>query len=285
MKKVLIAILVLFIFVGCAIKPVNNVEVPEPEHAKYEQLEVDALVEEYASFIREVVQMENDVAFLIGETWIYFQEGRMLSKESSQYLDRYQSLFYDYPIGRLTKLPEYQELTVRSPDFLNHLFGTTEIRLRDQCYWVPFLDHNAYMNQFCEKALKNVEMEILQAAESDQEVQAFIENLKTIYSFQQRNIRGTENVSYHSYGLALDLVPISYDRKHANWIWSTAFIEEWHLIPLEERWSPPQAVIDAFEKNGFVWGGKWSHFDNIHFEYAPEIISMAQSKVIKQPRK
>ena len=59
-------------------------------------------------------------------------------------------------------------------------------------------------------------MEILQAAESDQEVQAFIENLKTIYSFQQRNIRGTENVSYHSYGLALDLVPISYDRKQRN---------------------------------------------------------------------
>ena len=118
MKKVLIAILVLFIFVGCALKPVNNIEVPELENAKYAQFEVDALVEEYASFIREVEQMENDVAFLIGETWIYFQEGRMLSKESSQYVDQYQSLFYDYPIGRLTQLPEYQGMTVRSPAFL-----------------------------------------------------------------------------------------------------------------------------------------------------------------------
>ena len=135
------------------------------------------------------------------------------------------------------------------------------------------------MNHFCEEALRNVEVEILKAAESDQEVQTFIENLKTIYSFQQRNIRGTENASYHSYGLALDLVPKSYDRKNANWLWSTAFTDEWHLTPLEKRWSPPQAVIDAFENNGFVWGGKWIHFDTIHFEYAPEIILLAQSKV------
>jgi hypothetical protein len=135
------------------------------------------------------------------------------------------------------------------------------------------------MNHFCEEALRNVEAEILKVAESDQEVQVFIDKLKTIYSFQQRKVRGTENVSYHSYGLALDLVPISYERKHANWIWSTAFVDEWHLIPLKNRWSPPQAVIDAFEKNGFVWGGKWSHFDTIHFEYAPEIILLAESKV------
>jgi hypothetical protein len=102
--------------------------------------------------------------------------------------------------------------------------------------------------------------------------------LKTIYSFQQRNVRGTENASYHSYGLALDLIPTSYERKYANWIWSTAFIDDWHLIPLEQRWSPPQAVIDAFEENGFVWGGKWVHFDAIHFEYAPEIILLAHLK-------
>jgi hypothetical protein len=206
----------------------------------------------------------------------------MLTKESFRYQHRYQSIFYNYPLGKITKLPEYQEKTVRSPDFLDYLFGTSEIRLREQCDWVPFLDHKAYMNHFCEEALRKVELAILKAAESDQEVQAFIENLKTIYSFQQRNVRGTENTSYHSYGLALDLVPTSYDKKHANWQWSTSFIDEWYLIPLEERWSPPQAVIDAFEKNGFVWGGKWTHFDTIHFEYAPEIILLAQRKVKNQ---
>ena len=275
-------LLFVLLIVGCAVKPVNNTEVPgpvgKPWNTKEEQPEVAALLVKYESFIEEVAHMDDDVGFLIGDTWIYFRDGRMLTKESFPHQDRYQSIFYDYALGITTQLPKYQELTVRSHDFLDHLFGTTEIRLREQCDWVPFLNHNAYMNHFCEEALRNVEVEILQAAESNQEVQAFIENLKTIYSFQQRKIRGTENTSYHSYGLALDLIPTSYNRKHANWRWSTAFVDEWQLIPLEKRWSPPQVVIDAFEKNGFVWGGKWVHFDAVHFEYAPEIILLAQSR-------
>ena len=276
-------ILIALLIVGCAVKPVNNTEVPEPvgepRDTKEEQPEVAALLVKYESFIGEVAHMDDDdVGFLIGDKWIYFRDGRMLTKESFPHQGRYQSIFYDYTLGRITKLPANIGLTVRSPDFLNHLFGTTEIKLREQCDWVPFLNHNAYMNNFCESALRNVEVEILKAAKNDQEVQAFIQNLKTIYSFQQRKIRGTENTSYHSYGLALDLVPTSYNRKHANWKWSTAFIDEWQLIPLEKRWSPPQVVIDAFEKNGFVWGGKWVHFDAVHFEYAPEIILLAQSR-------
>ena len=281
MKNVPSVILFLLIF-GCAAKLVNNIEVPKPVEGlgniKCRQVEVVALLEAYESFIGEVAQLDNDVGFLFGNTWIYFRDGRMLTKESIKHQDRYKSIFYDYTLGRVTKLPEYEELTLRSPDFLNHLFGTNEIKLRERCDWVPFLNHNAYMNNFCERALRNVEVEILKAAKNDQEVQDFIENLQTIYSFQQRKIRGTENTSLHSYGLALDLIPTSYNRKHANWRWSTAFVDEWQLIPLEKRWSPPQVVIDAFEKNGFVWGGKWVHFDAVHFEYTPEIILLAQSR-------
>jgi hypothetical protein len=32
-------------------------------------------------------------------------------------------------------------------------------------------------------------------------------------------------------------------------------------------------VIDAFEENGFAWGGKWYRFDTVHFEYRPEILA------------
>ena len=276
MKKAITSILFLYIFYSCAAKPVHETKVIEPVGG----LEVAALLAEYKIFISEVAQKDDDVGFLIGGKWIYFYGGRMLTEKSSLNEDKYQSIFYDYAIGKIEKLPGYQELTLRSSDFLDHLFGTSEIELRTQCDWVPFLEHKAYMNHFCEEALSNVEEEILKAAQTDQEVQAFIDNLDTIFSFQLRNIRGTNNVSYHSYGLALDLVPTSYNKKHANWKWSTALVDEWHTIPLEERWSPPQKVIDAFEKNGFVWGGKWSHFDNIHFEYAPEIILLAKSKAL-----
>jgi len=34
----------------------------------------------------------------------------------------------------------------------------------------------------------------------------------------------------------------------------------------------PDIVIDIFEKEGFIWGGKWTVWDNMHFEYRPELI-------------
>ena len=29
-------------------------------------------------------------------------------------------------------------------------------------------------------------------------------------------------------------------------------------------------------RNGFIWGGKWSEFDLMHFEYRPELILLAR---------
>ena len=31
--------------------------------------------------------------------------------------------------------------------------------------------------------------------------------------------------------------------------------------------------LKTFEKYGFIWGGKWYHFDTMHFEYRPELIN------------
>ena len=39
-----------------------------------------------------------------------------------------------------------------------------------------------------------------------------------------------------------------------------------------DSWMPPQKVIEIFEEHGFIWGGKWIIWDNMHFEYRPEVI-------------
>ena len=31
-------------------------------------------------------------------------------------------------------------------------------------------------------------------------------------------------------------------------------------------------VVEIFEKYGFIWGGKWYHYDTMHFEYRPELL-------------
>ena len=34
----------------------------------------------------------------------------------------------------------------------------------------------------------------------------------------------------------------------------------------------PIEIAEVFEKYGFIWGGKWYHFDTMHFEYRPELL-------------
>ena len=104
------------------------------------------------------------------------------------------------------------------------------------------------------------------------QVATWIDELDITYSFIDRGIAGSPTRSHHSWGMAIDLVPNSYERRDVYWRWSRVFSEEWHRIPMDQRWSPPRIVIEIFESHGFVWGGKWTHFDNIHFEYRPEIL-------------
>ena len=34
----------------------------------------------------------------------------------------------------------------------------------------------------------------------------------------------------------------------------------------------PKEIVDVFEKYGFIWGGRWYHYDTMHFEYRPEFL-------------
>ena len=78
-------------------------------------------------------------------------------------------------------------------------------------------------------------------------------------TYNCRPIAGSQQRSMHAWGAAIDL--------------NTAFSDYW-------RWSrsggyrnaiPPE-IVAAFERHGFIWGGRWRHFDTMHFEYRPELL-------------
>ena len=77
-------------------------------------------------------------------------------------------------------------------------------------------------------------------------------------TFNARNIAGTDRPSAHSYGIAIDL----NDTLSDYWRWEK---RGW-------RNRIPQPIVDAFEAEGFIWGGRWFHFDTMHFEYRPELL-------------
>ncbi|MEO6953355.1 MAG: M15 family metallopeptidase [Polyangia bacterium] len=77
-----------------------------------------------------------------------------------------------------------------------------------------------------------------------------------------RNIAGTTRPSSHSYGISLDLD----SARTQFWRWDRP--PHWHN-------TVPQAIVDAFEAEGFIWGGRWYHYDTMHFEYRPELLDPA----------
>jgi len=136
-----------------------------------------------------------------------------------------------------------------------------------------FLGKQVSVHEEIVELLARVEEQILAAAQTDDAVKAFMESISSIEGYSWRQIRDTNGISFHSMGLAIDILPRSWQNKIIYWNWEkNKGNEDWMLIPLSERWMPPKRVIDIFEKEGFVWGGKWTVWDNMHFEYRPELI-------------
>lgn len=79
-----------------------------------------------------------------------------------------------------------------------------------------------------------------------------------------RTVAGSTRQSAHSWGIAIDLNTLYSD----YWGWE-GHREFAPGIPYRNRL--PQAVVWAFEKHGFVWGGRWYHHDTMHFEFRPEL--------------
>lgn len=78
-------------------------------------------------------------------------------------------------------------------------------------------------------------------------------------TFNWRNIAGTNRLSNHSFGSAIDICT-----KYSNyWKWQGDMTYR-NQIPIE--------IAEIFEKHGFIWGGKWYHYDTMHFEYRPELL-------------
>ncbi len=79
-----------------------------------------------------------------------------------------------------------------------------------------------------------------------------------------RAVADTGKPSVHSYGAAIDL-----NTRYADyWYWRR------NEHPLRYHNRMPQQIVDIFERHGFIWGGKWYHYDTMHFEYRPELLGM-----------
>jgi len=235
---------------------------------------VRAFVQAYGALIDSLRADHDDVVFYLRGRAIHFDGGRMLEQGRHEDGTACDPIFYTYSLQPLTEpVLATAELPVYCTDVPETLWGATESQVRSHGHTIEFLDHRMWVNELLDEPLGQIERDLRDEATRDASVAAWIDGLDVTYSLDSRRIAGSPARSYHAWGLAVDFVPTSYDGRHVYWRWSRVYDRDsWDRIPLEKRWSPPLAVVEIFERHGFVWGGKWAHFDVIHFEYRPEII-------------
>lgn len=78
----------------------------------------------------------------------------------------------------------------------------------------------------------------------------------------------TERLSVHAFGIAIEL------SKAAANSWRGPRARRGILRAYENKIHPE--IVEIFERHGFIWGGKWHHFNTAHFEYRPELIAIGR---------
>lgn len=157
--------------------------------------------------------------------------------------------------------------------FYDQLYdGATRVKIESHIVRFDYLGLRVSVHKRMVPALKRVEAKLYQLAETNEEVRKFISSIGSIDGYNWREIADSPSRSNHSWGIAVDILPKNWGQKNIYWNWISYWNKKWMLIPLSRRWMPPHAVITVFEEEGFIWGGKWLLWDNMHFEYRPELL-------------
>lgn len=172
---------------------------------------------------------------------------------------------WDYPAG--SALP-----TEGSPPgaVFRHMYGATPAergaRMRT-IKWVPMKDGKRGRLRVTtvngvDRALERVAAEIMALPENQKAcLKGIVLEVNECYGSFERPVRGyPRRTSGHAYGIAVDINgDLSY------------FIGSRREGPYEYRNNLPKLLVDIFERNGFIWGGRWHSYDAMHFEYRPEL--------------
>ncbi len=236
------------------------------------RLDLEALAVGYGPAIKKVVvQGPNRLALVMADgRTILYDDGRQKGMEEK--LDRpdlEDMLWQPYRPGRVDKPPQPDEDPgrIRVEAFFQAVYGATPAEVEAHLRPVAFAGTTV---RFQEKngaaaALARVGVRLRELLAARPSLRGYILPLSGTYN--HRRIAGTDRLSAHAWGIAIDLHQGTY------WRWGR-LLAPGELLALQTAY-PPE-IVQAFEAEGFIWGGKWYHYDTMHFEYRPELLAKAR---------
>jgi hypothetical protein len=222
---------------------------------------INRLLKTYPDFLEKADS--NHLYWKDGSVMLYDDGKNKTYKEKLENPDLEDMMSQKYPIGKNWKSPpavNYEPGRIRYESFFEKMYGESESKVKNNLttiIWIPGIaDAKIMVSKInnVDKIFKSLSDDLSKIAP---EFHKYIN--KTSGTFNYRKISGTSRLSAHAYGIAIDINTEYSD----YWQWSKN-MEYKNIIPME--------IVEIFEKHGFIWGGKWYHFDTMHFEYRPELI-------------
>ena len=222
---------------------------------------------------------------------LYWAQGRLLPEELRRNYKKYRPyISYRYPKKledpknltperiRRIKMNNTKAKRAAMPAYEGSFFeliyrNYTRESLEANLVRITFLDRKISVHRKIAQPLQRVNQKIMTASKKNSSVGRFLREVRSVQSYAWRKIRGSTSMSFHSLAVAVDILPKNR-QKIIYWAWEAQRNPNWPAAPLSQRWIPPKEVIDIFEENGFIWGGRWTLYDNMHFEYRPELLML-----------
>jgi hypothetical protein len=174
----------------------------------------------------------------------------------------------DYPAGAFLQPPREDPGRVRNRAFFDRMYGDCKAgqvtpRLVP-VVWLPRTwGHRVMITSVngVDRQLTAVSRELDELLPGDKK---FLFPVGGTYAC--RSVADTAQTSMHAWGAAIDI-----NLKFADyWLWHARPASG---LPAYVNRVPPE-IVQIFERHGFIWGGRWAHFDTMHFEYRPELFGI-----------
>ncbi|EJO5348443.1 M15 family metallopeptidase [Clostridium botulinum] len=224
----------------------------------------------YGEYIKDI-KCENDKVYIIMESGrkILYDDKKDKNFQEKIYNSDIQDMMEQiYPLDTTCKLMDknFDPGRFRVYSLLEDIYGNNSTQIQKNFKTISTAYGTVQFNNKTKGAdnLKNVLDELHSISKNNNKINSHISPINGTFNY--RHIAGTNLLSPHAFGIAIDLVRDNRD----YWKWAT------EKQGAERLASYPKEIVETFEKNNFIWGGKWNHFDTLHFEYRPEIIMKAK---------
>lgn len=222
-------------------------------------LNVQKLIKAYPNQIKDY--KDNKLYFADNSTLEYNDFKKKNSLELLDNPDIEDQFFYNYKLDVINDAGRF-----RNEKFFKKIYGSTRAEVEKklvEIIWCPKLINQKIKVSSVngvDKIVKKLSAEL----DSHPEFKKYISAIGGTFNWRQ--IAGTNRLSMHSFGMTID-INVSYSN---YWQWDCKCANEEAKLSYKNR--IPKKLVEIFQKYGFIWGGNWTHYDTMHFEYRPELL-------------